>query len=216
MLMLGLVRKLREQDTEIRRGLWPRRAVGHLRGNTLGIIGLGRIGKAVAQRAIPFGLQVIATDIAPDEAFAKQYGITFVPLEELLQTADIITLHVPKTPLTRNLIHRDTLALMKPTAYLINTSRGGVVKESDLYEALTTRRIAGAGLDVYESEPPGDNPLFQLDNILVTAHTAGVDQRSRQEMARVPAQAIVQLLAGQWPAQWIVNPQVRDKFFSRH
>jgi phosphoglycerate dehydrogenase-like enzyme len=137
-------------------------------------------------------------------------------LEELLQTADIITLHVPKTPLTRNLIHRDTLALMKPTAYLINTSRGGVVKESDLYEALTTRRIAGAGLDVYESEPPGDNPLFQLDNILVTAHTAGVDQRSRQEMARVPAQAIVQLLAGQWPAQWIVNPQVRDKFFSRH
>lgn len=216
MLMLGLVRKLREQDTEIRRGLWPRRAVGHLRGNTLGIIGLGRIGKAVAQRAIPFGLRVIATDIAPDEAFAKQYGIAFVPLEELLRTADIVTLHVPKTPLTRNLIHRDTLALMKPTAYLINTSRGGVVKESDLYEALTSRRIAGAGLDVYESEPPGDNPLFQLDNILVTAHTAGVDERSRQEMARVPAQAIVQLLAGQWPAEWIVNPQVREKFFSRH
>ncbi len=216
MLMLGLVRKLREQDTEIRRGLWPRRAVGHLRGKTLGIIGLGRIGKAVAQRAIPFGLRVIATDIAPDEVFAKHYGITFVPLEELLRTADIVTLHVPKTPLTRNLIHRDTLALMKPTAYLINTSRGGVVKESDLYEALTAQRIAGAGLDVYETEPPGDNPLFQLDNILVTAHTAGVDERSRQEMARVPAQAIVQLLAGQWPAEWIVNPQVREKFFSRY
>ena len=215
MLMLALVRKLREQDTEIRQGLWPRRAVGNLRGNTLGIVGLGRIGKAVAMRAIPFGLNVLATEIAPDLAFAAAHNVTLVPLEELLTRADIVTLHVPKTPLTKNLIRRETLALMKPTAIVLNTSRGGVVHEADLYDALVEKRIAAAGLDVYEKEPPGANPLFALDNILLTAHTAGVDQQSRQDMARLPAHAIVKLLAGEWPADWVVNPQVKEKFFAR-
>jgi D-3-phosphoglycerate dehydrogenase / 2-oxoglutarate reductase len=216
MLMLALVRKLREQDTEIRQGQWPRRPVGNLRGKTLGIIGLGRIGKAVAQRAVPFGLTVLATEILPDTAFAAAHNVTFVPLDELLKRADIVTLHVPKTPLTKYLIRRDTLALMKPTALLLNTSRGGVVHEKDLYDALATNTIAGAGLDVYEIEPPGSNSLFTLDNIILTAHTAGVDQQSRQDMARVPATAIVKLLAGEWPADWVVNQQVREKFFARN
>ena len=215
MLMLALVRKLREQDSEIRKGLWPRRAVGNLRGNTLGIVGLGRIGKAIAKRAIPFGLNVLATEIAPDLAFAAAHNVTLVPLEELLKRSDIVTLHVPKTPLTKYLIRRETLALMKPTALLLNTSRGGVVHEQDLYDALVAKRIAAAGLDVFEAEPPGANPLFALDNILLTAHTAGVDQQSRQDMARLPAHAIVKLLAGEWPADWVVNPQVKEKFFAR-
>ena len=215
MLMLALVRKLREQDTEIRGGMWPRRAVGNLRGKTLGIVGLGRIGKAVAQRAVPFGLKVLATEIAPDEAFAVAHNVTLVPLEALLAQADIVTLHVPKTPLTKYLIRRETLALMKPTALLLNTSRGGVVHEKDLHDALVANTIAGAGLDVFEAEPPGRNPLFALDNILLTAHTAGVDEQSRQDMARLPANAIVKLLAGEWPAEWIVNPSVREKFFAR-
>src|SRR5262249_14529784 len=136
-------------------------------------------------------------------------------LEELLKRSDIITLHVPKTPLTKNIINRDTIALMKPNALVLNTSRGGIVHEKDLYEALVAKKIAGAGLDVYETEPPSANPLFKLDNIIVTAHPAGVDERSRQEMARLPAQAIVKLLAGEWPADWIVNPQVKEKFFAR-
>lgn len=215
MLMLALARKLREQDTELRAGLWPRRAVGNLRGKTLGVIGLGRIGKAVARRAIPFDLKVIATEIAPDHAFAAAHNVTFVPLEELLRESDVVTLHVPKTALTKNLINRDTLALMKPTAFVLNTSRGGVVQEADLYDALVAKRIAGAGLDVFEVEPPRANPLFALDNILLTAHTAGVDQQSRQDMARVPAHAIVKLLAGEWPEELIVNPQVKEKFFAR-
>jgi len=215
MLMLALVRKLREQDTEIRQGLWPRRAVGNLRGTTLGIVGLGRIGKAVAQRAVPFGLKVLATEILPDEAFAKAHNVTLVPLEELLAKSDIITLHVPKTPLTKNLIRKETLAQMKPTAFVLNTSRGGVVDEKDLHDALVAKTIAGAALDVFEKEPPPSSPLFTLDNILLTAHTAGVDQQSRQDMARVPAHAIVKLLAGEWPADWVVNPSVKDKFFSR-
>ena len=214
MLMLALVRKLREQDAEMRQGLWPRRAVGNLRGTTLGIVGLGRIGKAIAQRAVPFGLHVLATEILPDEAFAAAHNVTLVPLDELLKRSDIVTLHVPKTPLTKNLIRRDTLALMKPTAFVINTSRGGVVHEKDLYDALVAKQIAGAGLDVFEVEPPGTSPLFALDNVLLTAHTAGVDQQSRQDMARLPAHAIVKLLAGEWPADWVVNPLVKEKFFS--
>jgi D-3-phosphoglycerate dehydrogenase / 2-oxoglutarate reductase len=215
MLMLALVRRLREQDIEIRQGKWPRRAVGHLRGTTLGIVGLGRIGKAMARRAVPFGLRVLATEILPDHTFAKEHDVQFVPLEELLRLSDIVTLHVPKTPLTKNLIRKETLELMKPGAFVINTSRGGIVNEKDLYDALMAKKIAGAGLDVYETEPPGQNPLFTLDSVVVTAHTAGVDERSRQEMARLPALAIIKLLAGEWPEEWVVNPQVQEKFFAR-
>jgi phosphoglycerate dehydrogenase-like enzyme len=97
----------------------------------------------------------------------------------------------------------------------VNTSRGGVVHEGDLYAALKSNRIAGAGLDVFEKEPPEGNPLFSLENILLTAHTAGVDRKSREDMARVPALAIVKLLAGEWPEEWVVNPVVKEKFFSR-
>jgi phosphoglycerate dehydrogenase-like enzyme len=215
MLMLALVRKLREQDIEIRQGLWPRRTVGHLRGKTLGIVGLGRIGKAVARRAVPFGLNVLSTEILPDHAFAKEHNVTFVPLEELLQKSDLVTLHVPKTPLTKNLIRTETIALMKPDAIVVNTSRGGVVNEKDLYDALVAKKIAAAGLDVFEVEPLRGSPLCTLGNVLLTAHTAGVDERSRQDMARLPAQAIVKLLAGEWPADWVVNPQVKEKFFAR-
>jgi phosphoglycerate dehydrogenase-like enzyme len=89
------------------------------------------------------------------------------------------------------------------------------VNEKDLYDALTANKIAGAGLDVFEVEPPKTNPLFSLNNIILTAHTAGVDQQSRQDMARLPATAIVKLLAGEWPADWVVNPQVKEKFFAR-
>jgi D-3-phosphoglycerate dehydrogenase / 2-oxoglutarate reductase len=215
MLMLALVRDLKRQDAEIRKGHWPRRVVGHLRGNTLGIVGLGRIGKAMATRASAFGFTVLATEIAPDHAFCAANRVTLVPLEELLKRSDVVTLHVPKTPQTKYMIRRETLELMKPTAYLLNTSRGGVVHEGDLYEALKAGRIAGAGLDVFEKEPPVSSPLFTLENVVLTAHTAGIDRRSREDMARLPAHAIVKLLAGEWPAEWVVNPQVKDKFFAR-
>jgi phosphoglycerate dehydrogenase-like enzyme len=214
-LILGLLREVRRQDAAIRKGEWPRRAVGYARGTTLGIVGLGRIGKAMTTRANTFGFKVIAAEIAPDVGFCEANRVELVAFEELLKRADVVTLHVPKTPLTRNMIRKETLALMKPTAFLVNTSRGGVVHEGDLHEALTTGRLAGAGLDVFEVEPPAKNPLFALDNVLLTAHTAGVDRKSREDMARLPAQAIVKLLAGEWPAEWVVNPAVKDKFFAR-
>jgi phosphoglycerate dehydrogenase-like enzyme len=215
MLMLALVRNFRWQDNEIRQGQWPRKAVGYVRGTAIGIVGLGRIGKAVATRANAFGMEILATEIAPDLGFCETNRITLVPLEELLRRSDVVTLHVPKTPLTKYLINRERLGFMKPTALVVNTSRGGVVHEGDLYDALRANRIAGAALDVFENEPPTGSPLFGLENVILTAHTAGVDRKSREDMARVPAQAIVKLLAGEWPAEWVVNPQVKEKFFAR-
>ncbi|MCS7022931.1 MAG: phosphoglycerate dehydrogenase [Gemmataceae bacterium] len=215
-LMLALLRNLRGQDAAIRRGEWPRRVVEPLRDQVLGIVGLGRIGKAVAMRARAFALDVWAYDIAPDTDFAHTYGVRLVPsLEILLRQADIVTLHVPKTPQTIDLINRHTLGWMKPTAILINTARGGIVNEKDLYDALQAGRLAGAGLDVFAAEPPVGSPLLQLDNVIMTAHTAGIDRRSRQEMARVSALAIAQLLAGDWPTQWLVNPAVQPMFRRR-
>jgi phosphoglycerate dehydrogenase-like enzyme len=214
-LILSLIRNVRWQDAAIRRGEWPRKVVGFARGTTMGIVGLGRIGKAMATRANAFGFNVLAAEIAPDVGFCEANRVTLVPFEELLKRSDVVTMHVPKTPLTKNMIRRETLELMKPTAFVINTSRGGVVNEADLYEALKARRIAAAGLDVFEKEPPGDNPLFALDNVILTAHTAGVDRKSREDMARVPAQAIVKLLAGEWPGEWVVNPAVKEKFLGR-
>ena len=214
MLILALVRMLSWQDAEIRKGNWPRRAVGFIRGTTLGIVGLGRIGKAMAVRANAFGFEILATEIAPDLGFCETHKVSLVPYEELLKRSDVVSLHVPKTPLTKNMIRKQTIELMKPTAYLVNTSRGGVVNEGDLYDALKSKRIAGAGLDVFDKEPPAGNPLFSLDNILLTAHTAGVDRKSREDMARLPAHAIVKLLSGEWPADWVANLQVKEKFFS--
>jgi phosphoglycerate dehydrogenase-like enzyme len=214
-LILGLLRNIRGQDLAIRRGEWPRRAVEPLRGKILGIIGLGRIGRAVALRARALGMVVWAYDIAPDEAFAAAHEVRLTDLETLLRQADVVSLHVPKTPQTLQMIRRETLSWMKPTAVLINTARGGIVDEGDLYEALRSGRLAGAALDVFAQEPPVASPLLQLDNVLLTAHTAGVDRRSREEMARVPAEAIRRLLAGDWPQQWIVNPQVQPVFQAR-
>lgn len=214
-LILSLLRNVRNQDADIRRGEWPRRVVGYARGTTLGIVGLGRIGRAMTTRANAFGFKVLAAEIAPDVGFCEANRVELVSFEELLKQSDIVTLHVPKTPQTKNMIRAETLKLMKPTAMVINTSRGGVVHEADLYEALKSKRIAAAALDVFEKEPPGSNPLFTLDNILLTAHTAGVDRKSREDMARLPAQAIVKLLAGEWPGEWVVNPQVKDRFFAR-
>jgi phosphoglycerate dehydrogenase-like enzyme len=129
-----------------------------------------------------------------------------------MRQSDYLSLHMPMLPETKHLINGRTLGLMKPTAFLVNTARGGVVHEGDLYQALKANRIAGAGLDVFDQEPPGRHPLFTLDNVVVTAHTAGVDLQSRDDMARAAAQAIVKLLAGEWPGDWVVNPAVKAKW----
>ena len=209
MLMLNLAKSFVHQHTQIAAGKWPRRAYQPLRGRTLGVVGLGRTGKATTTRARAFGMTVLATDPVQDTAFAAAQGVEFVGLEELLRRADYVSLHVPLTPLTRKLINAETLRGMPPTSYLINCSRGEVVDEAALLEALTAKRLAGAGLDVFEHEPPGDNPLTKLDNVVLTAHTAGVDWQSRNDMARVPAECIAALMTGGWPTECVVNGELR-------
>jgi D-3-phosphoglycerate dehydrogenase / 2-oxoglutarate reductase len=211
-LILGLTRNLVAQHLGVKAGAWPRGTNLPLRGRTLGIAGLGRIGKAVALRGEAFGMKLLAYEPAPDAAFVAAHHVTLVPFDRLLAESDFLSLHLPLTPASRQLINRATLAKMKPTAFLINTARGGLVNEADLLEALRSRKIAGAALDVFEQEPPGKSPLFELDNVLLTPHAAGMDLQSRDDMARSAAEAIVSLSRGEWPAEKIVNPEVRDRF----
>lgn len=209
LLVLALAKNLLMQHRETAAGNWPRKAQHPVREKTLGIIGLGRTGRATALRALAFRMNVIACDPYVDPEFAHRNNISMLSLDDVLKWSDYISLHVPLTPETRNLIRAETIAHMKPTAMLVNTSRGEVVHEADLVEALTAKRIAAAGLDVFEYEPLKDHPLQALPNVLLTAHTAGVDFRSREDMVRFAAEAIAALFAGKWPGERVVNPEVR-------
>jgi D-3-phosphoglycerate dehydrogenase len=209
MLMLALAKSFVHQHTEIVAGRWPRRAYQPIRGRTLGVVGLGRTGKATARRARAFDMPVLATDPVQDTAFAQQHGVRFVGLNELLQESEFVSLHVPLTADTRRMVNAATLKLMRPTASLVNCCRGEVIDETALLHALTTGQIAGAGLDVFDKEPPGDNPLTKLPNVVLTAHTAGVDWQSRNDMARVPAECIATLMTGGWPEECVVNGELR-------
>ncbi len=211
-LLLALAKQILPQDRAVRQGGWPRQATQPLRGRTLGLAGLGRIGKAVAVRAAAFEMKLLAYEPYPDQAFVQQYGVSLVSMEQLFAESDYVSLHLPLSAESRALIDRRYLGRMKPTAYFINTSRGGVVNEADLLEVLRDKKIAGAGLDVFADEPPGDSPLLKLDNVVLTAHTAGVDARSGTEMSTLAAETIVRLSRGEWPAALVVNPEVKDKF----
>jgi D-3-phosphoglycerate dehydrogenase len=185
---------------EFRPGLW--RA-------TVGIVGLGRIGRAVARRCRGYEMRILAHDIAPDPAYVRAHGIELVPLETLLREADFVTLHAPHTPETDRLIDTARLRLMKPTAFLINTARGGLVDEAALYEALRARRIAGAGLDVFRREPPTGSPLLELDNVVVTPHAAGSDLASEAAMGQCCAESILAVALGAAPPPaLLLNPEV--------
>lgn len=213
MLILALARNLTRQHWPIREGKWPRAANLPIRGKTLGLVGLGRIGKAMTTRALAFGMPVVAFEPTPDMAFVEKHGVRLMPLDDLLRQADYVSLHLPALATTHRLINAERLAQMKPTAFLINTARGAVVDEQALYEALRDGRIAGAGLDVFEEEPPrAGNPIIKLDNVVMTAHTAGVDTQSRDDMARKAAECIAAISRGDWPSDCVVNPDVRTRF----
>lgn len=211
-LMLALAKEVARQDRLLRSGVWSRRHTTPIRGGTLGIIGLGRIGKAVAERASAFQLRVLAYEPYPDLEFVARHRIELCSLPKLLAESDWVSLHLPLTAETRHLINRQTLSQMKPGAFLINTARGGLVCEADLIEALRRGHLGGAGLDVFEQEPCQESPLFRFDNVVMTPHTAGVDERSVMDMAVLAARAVILLSRGEWPAEWIVNPDVRPNF----
>jgi len=210
-LILAVAKRVVYHHTQQQKQGWPRQPTIPLRGRVLGIAGLGRIGKAVAMRGAAFGMRLMAYEPFPEVQFVSQHGITLVSFEQLLAESDFLSLHVPLTPQSKYLINRKTLALMKPTAFLINTARGSLVCEADLVAALNDKKLAGAGLDVFENEPPGANPLFSFDNVIATAHNAGVDLQSMDDMAVSCARSIVALGRGEWPAEAVVNPEVRPQ-----
>ena len=191
-LMLAVMRKIPVADAGLRKEQWLKKS---LRGNTLnektlGIVGTGAIGQIVAKIAIAFGAKVIGHDIIQYEEVLKM-GIKYVSFEELLAQSDIITIHVPLLPSTAKMFNEEVFKQMKRGAILINTSRGGVIDQVALYSALKTGEIGGAGLDVYEKEPPGEDPLFKLENVVVTPHIAGQTFEAQKAIGDIIAQKII-------------------------
>jgi D-3-phosphoglycerate dehydrogenase / 2-oxoglutarate reductase len=193
-LMLALTRGIVSLDQEVRAGTWEARASGlrRIRGLRLGLVGLGRIGMAVAERALVLGLEVVASDpMATGTA-----EVRIVPLDELLATSDIISLHARLDPSTRHMIDASALARMRPGALLVNTSRGGLIDQAALVDALRSGHLRGAGLDVLEREPvAADDPLLALPNVVITPHAAYYSAESLVEMKRRVAEGIVAALA---------------------
>ncbi len=207
-LMLCCARKLAENFSELRRGGWMRQLGTELAGKTLGIVGFGAIGKEVAQRADAFEMRILAYDLVRDLPSAEAHRVMFVSLERLLRESDFISLHIFLNEKNRHLINAERLALMKQTAFLINTSRGGVVDTQALCQVLREKRIAGAGLDVFEEEPlPVDSPLRELDNVYLSPHIGGATTDARRNGGIVAAENVICALKGERPP-CIVNPEV--------
>ncbi len=214
-LLLAAARRFGEGRRLLDSGRWqawyPLLLAGQeLNGATLGIVGLGRIGQAVARRALAFGMKIAYAGRRP-VAGAARFGAEFRPLDELLRTADFVSLHCPLTPQTFHLIGRKEIAMMKPTAVLVNTSRGAVVDQGALVEALGAGRIFAAGLDVFEEEPLApEHPLLSLPNVVCTPHLGSATHSTRLGMARLAVENLVRGLAGERPPN-LLNPEVFDR-----
>jgi glyoxylate reductase len=207
-LMLCVVRQIHTGDRAIRSGLWASRTQTSLdiRGATLGVIGLGQIAQAFVTRAKAFGMRVIVHTRTHNPALAKMLGIEYVSLDEVLAQSDIVSLFASLTKETTHMIGARELGLMKPSAYLINIARGELIDEASLIDALRNRRIAGAGLDVFEGEPVFASPLFELDNVVLTPHQAGLTQGGKVGAAVRAARNALEALGGSRPRD-AVNPE---------
>ena len=184
--------------------------IKRLRGKTIGIVGFGRIGQAVAEKASVFGLKILASDPVTPKEIVESYGGQLVTFEELLKQSDFVSLHAPLTPATEKLIGSREFGLMKDDSFLINAARGPLIDESALYDALSNGKIGGAGLDVMvENEPPKDHPLMQLENILITPHTAFFSQESTLELEERAASEVVRVYKNIMPEN-LVNKEVLD------
>jgi D-3-phosphoglycerate dehydrogenase / 2-oxoglutarate reductase len=213
-LLLMLNRQLAADVDSMRSGGWFRSAASpprRLAGQRLGLIGLGNIGSLVAQKARGFGLNVVAYDPYLEEQQSRVDGIPLVGLDELMASSDYVSVHCPLNASTRHLLGRRELELMKPTAYLVNTARGAIVDQTTLTELLTRGALAGAGLDVFEEEPPpADHPLRRLDNVILTPHSASVSVESTVECRRTAVEHVVTVLRGGVPSD-VVNRAVLDQ-----
>ena len=214
-LLLGVARRVVEGDQLARSGQWKGWDLMQLlgtdvHGKTLGIVGLGRIGQRVARRARGFGMRVLYCDAARAAAeVERELGVEWAEKERLLRESDFVSLHVPLLPETRHWMGPAEFELMKPTAYLVNASRGPVVDEAALAEALEQKKFAGAALDVFESEPKIHPKLLALPNVLLAPHIASASVETRTRMAMVAAENVVAVLSGQRPPN-LVNPEVYE------
>lgn len=209
-LLLSLIRRIPDANASVKSGVWSRFLGAGLNGKTMGLLGLGRIGQHVARRAKGFGLLLIGSDPKwPDEA-AREIGIRRVDLGRLFAESDIVTLHAPLTPETAGLVGESAIALMKPGVWIVNTSRGKVVDERAMYEALVSGRVAGYATDVFENEPPFGSPLLTLPNVIATPHMGTHTRESLTLMGDRVAEAVLRVFRGERP-EFLVNPEVYDR-----
>ena len=215
-LLLAAARRVPEGERAVREGRWtawhPSFLLGQdVGGATLGIVGLGKIGRAVAQRARGFQMRVLYSSRTRKPNVEEELGIVYVSFEELLAQADFVSVHIPLSPETRHLFDDAAFGRMKPTAVFVNTARGAVVDEAALHRALESKRIAAAAIDVAETEPlPKDDPLLRLPNLLVTPHVASASVATRIRMAEVAVENLLEALAGRTPPHCL-NPQVLEQ-----
>ncbi len=198
-LMLSLARNIARADREIRKGNWLKKELmgSEIKGKYLGIVGLGNIGKKLGRLARALNMNIIGYDVVPiDEEFSKEVGLMKTDLDTLLQSSDYVSLHVPLLDSTYHLINAEKLSTMKKTACVINTSRGGVIDEKALYDALKNGNLGGAALDVFEKEPATDNPLTTLPNVILTPHICSQTKEAQSLAANVIAEKIIQILRG--------------------
>lgn len=206
-LMLNCARLIPQNVASIQAGGWAQASGRELSGSTLGLVGLGSIGKSVARMAVGLGMTVVAFDTYFDAAFAEEFGVGEVSLDELLAISDFVSLHTFLDDSTYHLIDAEAISKMKDGAYVINTSRGGIVDEDALADALTSGKLAGAGLDVVEQEPlPAESRLRGIQNLIITAHIGAATAESRARSGRMAAEMVIDVLEGRVPPQ-TVNPE---------
>jgi len=208
-MIMAMTRKLFQADRLVRDGGEWKRVFSHsLYGKTLGVIGLGNIGKQLIKLVSGFNMRVLAYDTVLDETFAAQNGITYCNLDELLKKSDIISMHALLSDETRNMISDREFSLMKPEAMLVNCARGGIVDEAALYRALEKKQILSAALDVFDEEPPSpDNPLLKLDNVILSPHTAGMTFEGRSRLVEIAFQNALDVMEKKSPPG-LINPQI--------
>jgi len=205
-LMMAITRRIVEADHYVRSGQWkvawhPSMLLGSdLAGKTIGILGAGRIGQAMARKTLGFNMKILYNSRTPKPEFEKECKAVQVDFDTLMKESDIVSVHYPLNEQTRGIIDKRALELMKPTAYLITTARGPVIDEMALYEHLKAKRIAGAGMDVFDREPVDmDNPLLKLDNVVVAPHIASASYETRSKMSEMVADNIISVLEGKGP-----------------
>ncbi len=203
-LMIAISRRIPQLDRSVRSGSWKRLVGRELSGKVLGIIGMGHIGEEVAKRAYGFGLKIIAYDVCHRQEMVRRYEVTYLSLSKVLEQADYLSLHAPAIPETVGMINKDSLSAMKASAYLINTARGDLIVENDLYQALTQGVIAGAALDTLSQEPLGNSCFFRLKNVILTPHIGANTQEAVIRTGKMAAEEVVQVLSGLSP-RYAVN-----------